>query len=664
VAAVDLTPMKADALVVGSGPAGLAAAVRLASHGLHTVVVGPAPAAHDDYDVLVSAPTLDAIHADNRPLDTLLVSFDERHRIAYPDPGLVVCQRSQLLAGMLRTATARGGEHRTGTVTAIAKRGDAHVARVRLDGAGIAEIVADHLVIATGVTGTRELVRLSPSQGLGRACAQRCNGAELGAESVLHLQAPSNSDPHAPPSCVRVLPDAAGEPMVTVTVMTMRADDDASALLTSTLHTLSTLDVRLAGLRPVGPLWTAPTSSGFTPELAARNGHLLVGDAAGLVNPFTGEGIHLAVHSGLLAAGAIAANPTDPAAARHGYVRQLTANFVGYFESARHAARRYHLAWRILASTAGSDSPFFAKGRRAVLLPEGIGGLGATEDISLSQREGLLLTPFIMACNEIAVGTVRTEWPFIATLVASGQAPTDHRVRPALLFAATHLLGGKPPENHLAGIATATELAMLGALALIGPGSRPTGPRPRGVDWQLATAVLAGDFLLSQAARLVARHGPDLSAAFADWLAELIALRAQSRSESTADPTDLFAAMFEFPARVGAQLAGVTGAGVELMREFGKHCGRVFLHAEDLLALQDRRTRLDTTLDGLTSTRLSAIPSRLGGDRPAALNHARAACLAALADADAVLTNVEAGTAKRILGEVVKLLAAPAHGNG
>ena len=136
-------------------------------------------------------------------------------------------------------------------------------------------------------------------------------------------------------------------------------------------------DPRFASATAIGPIVSGPIDTGFSPDRLADAGKLPVGAAAGLTNPFTGEGLSSAIQSGLLAAECIAANPTDPDRARTAYGRRLRATFVGYFETARYAARRYHLTWRVLADAADSDQPFFAKARRAILLPEGLAGLGA-----------------------------------------------------------------------------------------------------------------------------------------------------------------------------------------------------------------------------------------------------------------------------------------------
>lgn len=112
----------------------------------------------------------------------------------------------------------------------------------------------------------------------------------------------------------------------------------------------SLTDSLFAGISPAGPVIRGALDTGFSPERAATADGLLVGDAAGLVNPFTGEGLSYAVRSALLASAAIVASPRDPDAARQAYAGRLA----GYFETARHAARRYQLMWRVLADATDS----------------------------------------------------------------------------------------------------------------------------------------------------------------------------------------------------------------------------------------------------------------------------------------------------------------------
>jgi geranylgeranyl pyrophosphate synthase len=156
--------------------------------------------------------------------------------------------------------------------------------------------------------------------------------------------------------------------------------------------------------------------------------------------------------------------------------------------------------------------------------------------------------------------------------------------------------------------------------------------------------VLAGDFLLSIAARLVASMAPEASWAFADWLAELTRLRTLRLSGAVA-AVDLFATLFEFPARIGAWL---TNSPVSAVREVGFHAGRAFQFTEDVLALTGVQTRLGSPLAELLAARVSSVPDIFGGAQPdpavmAALAHN------ARATADAAAADVPDPNARRLL---------------
>lgn len=235
-----------------------------------------------------------------------------------------------------------------------------------------------------------------------------------------------------------------------------------------------------------------------------------------------------------------------------------------------------------------------------------------------------ILGPFLLACDEVAISTVRTEWPFIARLLIAGESGPHRRLRPAAPFFGALMAAGKPPDITRSSLAAAIELATLGALTFLGP--LPAQPKPgRVVDWPLAFSMLGGDFLLGQATRLVAETAPESSWSFADWLAELATLRsARIHAHRTAPAVAVFASLLEFPARIGGHLGGASPDVVEALRTYGEYCGYVFLHAEDLLALQRRRTRLDVDLQTLLDGHLSAIPDLLPGPNPTPEHHLEA----------------------------------------
>src|SRR5207245_1913388 len=81
---------------------------------------------------------------------------------------------------------------------------------------------------------------------------------------------------------------------------------------------------------------------------AAAGNVLLVGDAAGLINPLQGEGIAPGMVSARLAAEAVLAHPADPGPA---YTEALAAAFGGYMPGA--AALQTALLRRPRAASAG-----------------------------------------------------------------------------------------------------------------------------------------------------------------------------------------------------------------------------------------------------------------------------------------------------------------------
>jgi geranylgeranyl reductase family protein len=85
---------------------------------------------------------------------------------------------------------------------------------------------------------------------------------------------------------------------------------------------------------------------------AARGRVLLVGDAAGLADPLTGEGISLAIRSGRLAAESLLLARLEPRAATHAYLASLRRDILGDLRIARGLAwvlyRRPGLARRLV----------------------------------------------------------------------------------------------------------------------------------------------------------------------------------------------------------------------------------------------------------------------------------------------------------------------------
>ncbi len=618
------------AVVVGAGPAGAVAAAVLARGGMPVVLAG-----RDDrepgYDVLLSGPAWEVLRSigvavDDWPVHPVTIAFDATTSHAVSEAGYAVVDSSELGDALREHAIRCGADYR----------------------ATVPE--APHVVLAGGAGHLG-----GPLDGIGVSCARRFAGPVPGDRVVLRLLAPPADDPRGRPRCAWLAPVPGGCTIGASALGAVLAGD----LMAEAVTALAELDPRVRECVPDGPVVSGPLSCGFSPGSAAGPGGLRVGDAAGLVNPFTGEGLSGAVQSGRLAARAILSTPDDPAAARREYERLLESAFVGYFETARHATRRYHLAWRVLAAGAGSEHPFYVKGRRAVVLPEGASALAGTEPLDLPPAIRVRVLPFLAACDEVCLSLVRGDWPFLARMFT---ADREEKLlpRPAIGFFAALVAGGDAPARGDATVAAAIELATLGALAFLGPSVPPRDVR--GVDWESATTVLAGDYLLGQASRLIAEAAPGLSWSFADWLGELASLRAAVVTTGTGAEA-VFASLFEFPLRIGAALGG---ADDEAFRTCGAALGRLFLRVDDVLALRGDRTRLDTTLTDLLDGRISALPELLAVPvleaqalPPHALRVAVAAAQGAFAEFAHRCDQLTDSFARSLLGAVGAWVAAP-----
>jgi geranylgeranyl pyrophosphate synthase len=269
---------------------------------------------------------------------------------------------------------------------------------------------------------------------------------------------------------------------------------------------------------------------------------------------------------------------------------------------------------------------------------------------------------FLVSCDEVDLSVIRAEWPSLSRMLIEAGGSSRRRTRPARLFlAGIRSAGGVPAPGH-AMAAAAAELAIYGALAFLSQTPLPDGAS-RGVDWVSATTVLAGDFLIAQASRLAAESGIGTSWSFADWLAEVTTLRA-ARLDPSGDvaPGDVFASLFEFPARLGAALGGAQAATTGLLRDIGQACGHAYLHAEEVLALRGERTRLDMTLDSLIPDRICGLSPTVLTDavaRADALADAMAACQAAAHRAMEAASALPDPAANAILQEFIAEIARP-----
>jgi flavin-dependent dehydrogenase len=304
--ALNVLPLPYQVAIVGAGPAGSTCAALCAAAGLRTVLIERAvfprekvcgdclnPACWPIFDRLdVSAQIAALPHARLNAVE--FVDTAERV-LRYPLPagarGEIAVKRSALDALLLARAAQLGAEVKQGSALTAVEPGW----RLRV---GDEEILAETLVAADGRNSTvARLLGLLPAAHKDR----------LGLQA--HLPAPADSENKV---TMRLLPFGycgvadVGGGEINVCLVARPRDLEQ---LKHWAHQRFTLAADHSW-RTIAPLARAPLPP-------AQDRLLLAGDAARVVEPFTGEGIYYALASGALAAEAMVSGNLRSYAARH-----------------------------------------------------------------------------------------------------------------------------------------------------------------------------------------------------------------------------------------------------------------------------------------------------------------------------------------------------------
>jgi geranylgeranyl reductase family protein len=317
-----------DVLVVGAGPAGIAAGIEARRLGLDVLVIDKATFPRDKTcgDGLTTGALrlLDDLGFDVRTLsswapvtDTVLVSPSGREvEVALPPDGAYagVVPRVELDAALVEHARARGVDVHEGVgVAAVVDDGDA-VTVALTDGT---ELAARWVIAADGhYSPVRRMLGDDAEHDLGlprrkswHAFRQYFTGVDDPRLWVLFEE-------DFLPGYAWVFP--VGDGRANVGFGVLRTNDDGTkhgkALAAKWRGLADRPSVRRAlGPRaePEGTVRAWPIPAAYDRARLARRRVLFAGDAAHVVDPMTGEGIAQALESGALAARAIAATPTD-----------------------------------------------------------------------------------------------------------------------------------------------------------------------------------------------------------------------------------------------------------------------------------------------------------------------------------------------------------------
>ena len=312
----------ADVVVVGAGPAGAACALTLARRGVAVTVVerqrfprrkvcgeylgGGAVAA---LDALGLADAVRAVGASLRGI-RLVPPQSASVELAFPNPALA-CERAVLDALLLDAACAAGAElvrahaedltFESARVSGVVLRDDSGERRsigarfvVGADGTG--SLVARKLGLARTARGKRRFAIGGHYRGFG----------ELSGHVEMYVGAGAYF-------AINPLDGERSNVMVVVGERDLAswagAVDDGMRGKAAALgrgHRSFAEASRVGPRVSVGPL-------AFDVTAVARAGAMLIGDAAGFLNPFTGQGVFLALRGAADAAGAIVASLERPA---------------------------------------------------------------------------------------------------------------------------------------------------------------------------------------------------------------------------------------------------------------------------------------------------------------------------------------------------------------
>ena len=319
-----------DVLVIGAGPGGIAAAITASRSGISVVCVDKATFPRDKTcgdgltaGALRALEALGLSYSAFSSIDaaivreTVLVSPSGRQvTLPLPTDGLhaAVVARRDLDAALVDLARRRGVDVREQcTVEKLATRDD-EIEVLLGDGTSLR---AHHVIAADGHwSSVRRALEPDSRRDLGEWHAARQYFANVDDDRLWVL-----FERDLLPGYAWVFPLPGGGANVGYGVLRSdgRSGRDLKELwpeLLSRPTLRAVLGPRATATEPVRA-WPIPTR--YDPDRLANGRVLFVGDAAGVVDPLTGEGIAQAIESGVLAAEAIAAESlaTDAVAARY-----------------------------------------------------------------------------------------------------------------------------------------------------------------------------------------------------------------------------------------------------------------------------------------------------------------------------------------------------------
>jgi geranylgeranyl reductase family protein len=329
----------ADVAVVGGGPAGAAAAIRLARQGRRVVLVDKATFPRDKVcgDGLTAGALrhLEALGLDPRavpswmPVDDVVVRSPSGHEVTFPLPRdqgrfAVVARRTELDAALLDVARDAGVTVHDGhACTGAEERTD----RVVLQVEGLGALSARYAIGADGMwSPLRKHLGVATAGYLGEWHAFRQYFTDVGPRAARDLFV--WFEPDLLPGYAWSFPLPGGGANVGFGIQRdggkVARVQDMKPLWPELLARPHIAAVLGPHARPEAPHKAWPIPARVDSIALATPRVLFVGDAAAATDPMTGEGIGQALLTGILAADAIADGGLDAARVRRLYEQRVS----------------------------------------------------------------------------------------------------------------------------------------------------------------------------------------------------------------------------------------------------------------------------------------------------------------------------------------------------
>lgn len=384
------------------------------------------------------------------------------------------------------------------------------------------------------------------------------------------------------------------------------------------------LSDRLAGARLVSPAQGFPIYTDFPHAPISTAGILVVGEAAGLVDPLTGEGIAFALESGQLAAEAAAEALRRNDYSKNGlyeYERQLRERYAPYFTDARELITRlaHPEVLDAIISLSRSD-PRIREALSAAVVSgrprDGIDLLNAALFVQkgyLSAKTFFTLSayrPLLQRCRAYILEQVSqdTPSPTLLELLKRGKM-----LRALLVFLGCEAAGGDPEQV----LAAAGGIELVHAASLIHDDIMDNATTRRDLPAIHQTlgvprAIVCGDYLIAKAFRLLAESR---ATSASERVVEAFIIGSESgiracrgQFQDVGDWTEetlnevvynqIIAAKTAAPIAgalmAGAALAGAEQALLKRLATYGDYVGRAFQIHDDVVELSGISKRGDS----------------------------------------------------------------------